>query len=139
AEVVALDRALEALADADPGDLDRVTRLERLDGHRLAFHRAVQPAAELDQLAVRRDAVLGQMAELGLGELALDDLVERELHRLVAVGVGGLHLHHRAWSGRDHGDGRDDAGLRVEDLRHTELFAQDALSHSSPPPRWAKR
>ena len=35
-EVVALDRAGEALADPDPGDLDRVARLEDLDGDGLA-------------------------------------------------------------------------------------------------------
>jgi hypothetical protein len=32
AEVVALDPALEALADRDPGDLDLLARLEGLDG-----------------------------------------------------------------------------------------------------------
>ena len=43
-----LDRALEALADPDPGDLDLVARLEDLDRDRLALHelgRAAQLAA----------------------------------------------------------------------------------------------
>ena len=40
-EVVALDRALEALADPDPGDLDLVAGLEHLDRDRLALDRAV--------------------------------------------------------------------------------------------------
>ena len=64
-EVVALDRALEALADADPGDLDLVARLEDLDGDRLALDGAVDAAAELDELAVRADAEALQVPELG--------------------------------------------------------------------------
>ena len=53
---MALDRALEALADPDARDLDLVARLEDLDGHRLALDGAVDAAAELDELAVRADA-----------------------------------------------------------------------------------
>src|SRR6185437_12017473 len=87
AEVVALDRALEALADPDAGDLDLVTRLEGLDGDRLAFDGAVDPAAELDELAVRADVELLQVAELRPGQFAVCDGVERELHRVVAVHV----------------------------------------------------
>src|SRR5439155_14902680 len=55
AEVVALDRALEALADADAGDLDLVARREDLDGDRLADDAAVDRSAELDEPAVRLD------------------------------------------------------------------------------------
>src|SRR6478735_2962677 len=71
AEVVALDRALEALADADAGDLDLVARLEELDRHLLTFDRAVDAAAKLDELAVRTDLELREMAELRARELAL--------------------------------------------------------------------
>ena len=62
---MALDRALEPLADADPGDLDRVARLEDLDRDGLALDRAVDPAAELDERPVGADAVPLQVAELG--------------------------------------------------------------------------
>ena len=127
---MALDRALEALADPDAGDLDLVAGLEDLDGDRLALDGAVDAAAELDELAVRADAELLQVAELGLRELALGDGVERELHGVVAVGVRDLHLHDRARAGLDHGDRGDRTRLRVEDLRHAELSAEDSLGHS---------
>ena len=84
-------------------------------------------AAELDQVPVRADARLREVAELGLRELALGDRLERELHGVVAVGRLRLHLHDRARAGLDHGDGRDVARLRVEDLGHAELPAEDAL------------
>src|SRR6476646_1459124 len=129
AEVVALDGALEALADADAGDLDLVARLEDLDGDRLAFARAVDATAELDELAVRADLELRQMAELALRQLALGDFVERELHGVVAVRVGELHLHDRARAGLDHRDRGDSPRLRVEDLRHAELASEDSLGH----------
>src|SRR2546430_17166288 len=62
AEVVALDRAREALADSNPGDLDALAGLESLDGHRLTG-RQLARAAELDQLPVR--ACLAELAEPG--------------------------------------------------------------------------
>src|SRR5438445_213733 len=49
AEVVALDRALEALADPDPGDLDLVARLEDLDRDGLTLDGSVDATAELDE------------------------------------------------------------------------------------------
>ena len=52
-EVVPLDRALEALADRRARDLDRVARLERLDGDGLADVE-LGLAAELDEVPVRR-------------------------------------------------------------------------------------
>src|SRR6266508_1722802 len=107
-EVVALDRALEALADADPAHLHLVARLERLDGDGLADY-SLRGPAELDEVAVRLDAVLLQMAELALGELPLRDSVEGELHGLVAVLLRRLHLDDRARTRLDHGHGRADA------------------------------
>ena len=71
-----------------------------------------------------------EVPELGLDELPLGDGVERELHGLVAVGVARLHL-------RRPGTGPasitvtevTDAGVRVEDLGHAELPAEDSLRH----------
>ena len=57
---------------ADAGDLDRVAGLERLDRDGLADDGLARPA-ELDEVAVRLDAGLLQVAELGLRELALGD------------------------------------------------------------------
>src|SRR5207344_897711 len=90
-EPVALDRALVALPDREPAHLDPVARLERLDGHGLADGEAAL-AAQLDEVAVRADARLPQVADLGLRELALGNGVEGELDRVVAVRVRRLHL-----------------------------------------------
>ena len=70
---------------------------------------------------------LRQMPELALRELALGDGVERELHGFVAVRVHGLDLDDGARAGLDDRHRGDDAGLRVEDLRHPELLADDSL------------
>ena len=62
--------------------------------------RAVDAAAELDELAVRADAeALARCPSSRLRELALGDRVERELHGVVAVRVGELHLHDGARAG----------------------------------------
>ena len=78
-------------------------------------------------LPVRPDPVLGQMPELGLRELSLGHLVERELDGVVAVGLGGPHGDDGAGPRLDHRHGREPTGLLVEDLRHAELLADDAL------------
>src|SRR5262249_32734463 len=79
AEVVPLDRALEAFADADARDLDLVARLENLDGDGLTLDGAVDRPAELDEPAVRGDLEPGEVAELALRELPLGDGLERQL------------------------------------------------------------
>src|SRR5207245_6601794 len=131
AEVVALDRALEALADPDPSDLDLGARAEDLNRYGLAFDGAVDRASELDEPPVRADLVLREMAELALRELAVGDGVERELDGVVAVSRVRLHLHDRARAGLDHSDRGDSPRLRVEDLRHAELASEDAFCHHS--------
>src|SRR4051794_9086447 len=125
-ELVPLDRAGEALADPDAGDLDRVAGLEDLDGDRLALDR-VHESAELDEVPVRLGAALLQVPELGLRDLPVGDRLEGELHGLVAVGVVGLHLDDGARAGLDHGDSGDHPGLRVEELGHAQLSADDAF------------
>src|SRR5205814_6635908 len=79
-EVVALDRALESLADTDAGDLDLVARLEDLDGDRLTDDATVDRAAELDELAMCADAEPLQVAELRPRELSFWHGVQRKLH-----------------------------------------------------------
>src|SRR5438552_4561441 len=81
-EVVALDRAGEALADPDPGDLDPLAGLERLDGDGLALGQLARPA-ELDDLAVR--AGLAELPEPRLRHPVLGNLAVRDLDSLVAV------------------------------------------------------
>ncbi len=95
-----------------PGDLDRVAGLEGLDGDGLAGNE-LRLTKELDEVAMRtRDAVLLQVAELGLRDLPVGDGLERELDGLVAVRVDRLHLDNRTGAGLDDGHGRDDARLR---------------------------
>src|SRR5262249_7592928 len=61
AEVVPLDRALEALADSGARDLHLVARLEDLDRHVLTLDRLGEMPAELDEMPVGAvDAGLGQ-------------------------------------------------------------------------------
>jgi hypothetical protein len=123
---VALDRALEALADRDPGDLDPVAGLKGVDGDRLA-DLELRRAPELDQVTVRRDAGLLEVAELPLRQLPVGDRIEGELDGLVAVVGSGPHLDDRARARLDHGDRGDVPRLRVEDLGHAELASEDAL------------
>src|SRR6185437_5695009 len=129
-EAVPLDRPGEAIADPDPSDLDRVSRLEDLDRDRFA-HDRLAGAAELDQMAMPFEPGLLQVAELCLRDLPLGDRLERELHGLVAVGLDRLHLDHRARTGLDHGHSRDHAALLVEELRHAELSADDPFHFPS--------
>src|SRR5207247_328641 len=103
--------------------------LESLDRDGLSLRELVRPA-DLDELPVRPDAVLLQVPELRLGDLPLRNGLECELDRVVPVGIGRAHGYHWAWPGLDHRDGREDAGLLVEDLRHAQLLADDALHQS---------
>ena len=64
------------------------------------------------------------MAELGLRELALGDLVEGELHGRVAVALGVADGRDRAGAGLDHGHGDAGPVLR-EELGHPDLLADD--------------
>src|SRR3954452_11044844 len=74
-EVVALDRALEALALRDPGDLDRLAGLEhRVDLHLGSHLQLARLAAELAQVAQVADAGLLEQAELRLVEPLLGRL-----------------------------------------------------------------
>jgi hypothetical protein len=63
---VALDRALKALALADPGDLDALAGLEHVDAHLLADRQLPNLIAKLAHVAQRRRVGLAQVAELGL-------------------------------------------------------------------------
>src|SRR5262245_39535831 len=144
AEVVALDRALEALALRSAGDLDLLADLEGLDRHRLAHGPLAGVVTELLDLAVRARVGLLEVAELGLGQVLLLGGVERELHGLVAVALDRADAGDRAGPGLEHGDALDGAVLE-EDLRHAELLGEDRghqprrISMSTPAGRWSRR
>src|SRR3954447_168268 len=123
-EVVALDRALEALALRDAGDLDPLARLEGLDGHGLADLQLAGLVAELDDVLHRRRVGLAQVAELGLGEVLLAGRAERELDGLVAVAVERADPGHGTRPGLEDGDALH-APVFEEQLRHPELLGED--------------
>ena len=126
-KVVSLDRAGEPLSVGNAGDLDLLSRLERLDGHVLA-HDQLALTAQLEQATIgTADVVLLQVAELGLRDLALGGLVVGDLDRVVTVRVCGLDLHDGTRRRLDHRHGGDDTGLGVEDPRHAELLSDDSL------------
>ena len=72
------------------------------------------------------------MTLLGLVEQFLGplfrELVETDLHRFVAVGLGGLHLGDGAGARFDDGD-RHQTSVGDENLRHADLLAENCLFH----------
>jgi len=114
------------LPDRDAAHLDLVAGRERLDGDVFADD-GLTGAAELDERAVRSDAVLREVADLRLRELPFRHRVERELDGLVAV-MSGVFT-----STTGHGPasitvtGVTNACLRVEDLGHPQFPTEDAF------------
>ena len=89
-EVVALDRALEALALRAPGDLDRLALLERVDRH-LRRRSSSSPRASPRNSARWRSAgapAFFRWPSSRLGERASRRLAEGELDGVVAVALG---------------------------------------------------
>ena len=92
-EVVTLHDAGEALALAHGGDVDAVAGGEEVDADLLADLVAVDVVeAELDEPHAGGDALLGEVAGLGLVELLGLLLAVGDLERGVAVALGGLDL-----------------------------------------------
>src|SRR5215218_9587111 len=110
-EVVALDRALEALALGHRGDLDGLALLEGLDGHGLAHLQLAGLVAELLDVAERRGIGLLQVAELALGQALLGGLTEGHLDGLVAVALVRADAGDVTRAGLDDGDALDAAIL----------------------------
>src|SRR3954452_21405666 len=132
-EVVALDRALEALALRDAGDLDRLAGLERLDCDGLPDRQLAGLVAELDDVLHRRRVGLAQVAELGLGQVLLARGAERELDGLVAAAVERADAGHRPRARLEHRDALD-APVLEEELRHSELLGEDRRHGSARQP-----
>src|SRR4051794_3890507 len=144
-EVVALDRALEALALGGAGDLDLLADLEGLDRHGVADLQLGGLVAELHEVAHGRGAGLLEVAELGLGEVLLLRRAERELDGLVAVAVVRADRGDRARPGLQHGHALD-AAVVEEHLGHPELLGEDGghyvrslISMFTPAGRWSRR
>lgn len=116
-KVVSFDTTLESLADGIARYVDEVTLLEDVVEEQPLS--GLEPLdgleAELLEMAHGDGPGLGEVAELGLGELAVPDTAVSDLYRLVAVGGGGLDLGDDvALAESDDGDGDDGAlGLEV--------------------------
>ena len=87
---------------------------------------------ELLQVLLGGHAGLGQVALLGLGELALGHVLVAQLHSLVAVLLDGLLLHHDTGTGLDDGN-RDHLAVGVENLAHADFLTDDSFLHGSSP------
>src|SRR4051794_39707022 len=129
-EVVALDRALEALALRDAGDLDLLAGLERLDRDGLPDGQLAGLVAELDHVLHRRRVGLAEVAELGLAQVLLARRAERELDGLVAVAVERADAGHGTGPGLEHRDALD-APVLEEQLGHPELLGEDRRHRSA--------
>ena len=82
AEAVALDRALEALALRDPGDLDALAGLEHADTSTVSPTARPAPSPRNShEVAQRRRVGLRQVAELGLGQRLLANAAEARAAR----------------------------------------------------------
>jgi hypothetical protein len=124
-EVVSLDSAGEALALAHARHVDQVALGEHLDGEALADLVAIHVVRpELPDLGDRRKVL----------ELALPGLVEllrrldAELHGRVPVPLHGAEACDGVGLDRDGGD-RDHRPVRLEDLCHADLAADQSDAH----------
>ncbi|PON87466.1 hypothetical protein TorRG33x02_166440 [Trema orientale] len=127
-EVVALDTTLEALPNGGPGHIHQIPFLEHL--------LQLQPLvgletlhgleAELLEMAHGDGPGLFQVAQLGLGELAVPDAAVAHLDGVVSVGGLGLHLGDDvAFLEADDGDG-DDLAVVLEEGHHAELGGHES-------------
>src|SRR6266481_1232503 len=129
-EMVALDYAGVAVSLRDSGYVDLIAHLEnvasrdRLSERQLAFAATL----ELARLDAGRDVGLGEMPAHCAGHAAHLALAERDLHAVVAVSCGGLHLRHRAWPERQHGGGAN-AARRVGHLGHPDFLSNQSGQH----------
>ena len=127
AGVPALHNALVAVTLGGAGHVNKVALVERVGLNDVAdVQLGGVLQVELAQVLLGSHARLVQVAHLGLGQLALGDILEAQLHSGVAFLLGSLLLDDGAGARLDNGDG-DDLAVFVEDLRHTDFLANDCL------------
>ena len=122
---VALDNALIAVTLAGAGHVHEVALFEGVgldDVAHVQLGGILQ--VKLAQVLLGCHAGLVQVAHLGLGQLALGNVLEAQLHGGVAFFFGCLLLHDNAGTRLDYGDG-DHLAVFVEDLRHADFLADD--------------
>src|SRR5436190_5052145 len=124
-EVVALDRALEALALRCAGDLHELAGFELLHGHLVADRQLTGLVAKLRHVAQGRRIRLLEMAELRPCEPLLARGAEAELDGVVAVAIRGADHRDVTRAGLEHGHALHAAVLLAEALGHAELARQN--------------
>src|SRR5690606_10210144 len=133
AEVVALDRALEALALADAGNVDLLADFEDV-GLDLAAHLIVAEIAggnaELPQSTTRLDLGLGVVAGHRLGQQRRALAARGDLDGAVTVVLVRLQLDDAIRRRFNQGH-RDGLPILGEDPAHAALAADDPDSHGS--------
>ena len=133
AEVPADHRAGEAAADRRADDVDELADHE-VAGHQLGadFEDGILGDAELDELLLRLDLRLGEMAAHRLGDVLHLGLAVAELHRDVLVLLfradgDDLQIVHL-----QNGDGHMFPGV-VEDAGHADLLGDETATHGPIP------
>ena len=81
---------------------------------------------EFAQVLLGRHASLVQVAHLGLGQLALGNVLIAQLDSLIAFLLGSLLLSDHAGARLDDRDG-DHMAVLVKNLRHAHFFADDCF------------
>src|SRR5690606_39220960 len=132
-EVVALDRALEALALGDAGHVDLLAHLEHV-GAQLAADLVVADFVvgdpELPQPAAGLDLCLGVVPGQRLGQQRSATAAGGNLHGGVAVRLDGLDLGDAVRRRLDQGH-RGGHAILGEDPAHAALAANDPDAHGS--------
>ena len=126
---VALDNALVALALGDACDVNLIASGEDVSLQDIAHVQAGDILqTELAQGLLGGDIGLLEVASGCLVDLLGGNLAEAQLNSLIAVALDGLLLHDGAGTRLDDGHGNDLAVL-VEQLSHTDFFADNAFNH----------
>ena len=130
-EVVALDRAREALADRGAGDVHDLAGREHVHldlGARREVRAFAVGEAELDQRLARGDLGLGVVPGQRARQAGGLAVAEGDLHRAITVALDGLHLGDAVRQGLDHRH-RDRFARVREDARHAGLAANQTDRH----------
>src|SRR5579872_4066629 len=147
AKMMTLHHALKTFSLAHAHDVDKLLAFENVDQHAISsLHSTLAVAVSFERHFAHklnwRKVVLCQMALRRLGQpRLLHKLHQANLRRFVTVFDGRLVLRHHTRTSLQHCD-RAHIALRVEQLRHADLLAQNARNsdrHLSSPPSLARR
>ena len=129
AEVPALHRTGEALADRGAHDIDKLAGHEMRGGELgTDFQKVLLGDPEFRQLPLRLNLRLGEVAALSLGDVLHLGLAHTELNGVVAVRLVGAHGNDLAVIDLEHGH-RDVVAVGGEDAGHAHLLGEETGTH----------